>query len=176
MGNLPRYPPTCLQSCKVCNFVQNDSPTSKEVQRREGEERGYIRGRTSRRLCCLWRAKCGERAGLSRSKFSLYVLINVQSSQIVLYVVSRVMASFIPRSSSPYNTSSQSALATSVVKTIPPHSKYFTVFAALSWGAVMWLFRHRGETIQPGMFNSMQYLYRDSETWNDLRTLFWHNT
>lgn len=101
---------------------------------------------------------------------------NAVNEQIVLYVVSRVVASFIPRSSSPYNTSPQSALATSAVKPIPPHSKYFTVFAALSWGAVMWLFQHRGETIQPGMFNSMQYLYRDSETWNDLRTLFWHNT
>ena len=94
----------------------------------------------------------------------------------MLYVVSRVMASFIPRATSPYNTSPESALASSVVKPIPPDSRYFTLFAALSWGAVMWLFQHRGETIQPGMFNSMKYLYRDSEAWNNLRTLFWHNT
>jgi peroxisomal membrane protein 4 len=40
----------------------------------------------------------------------------------------------------------------------------------------MYLFRHRGETIQPGMFNSMKYLYRDSEGWKDLKTLLWHNT
>ena len=94
----------------------------------------------------------------------------------MLYVVSRVIASFIPRATSPYNTSPESALASSVVKPIPPDSRYFTLFAALSWGAVMWLFQHRGETIQPGMFNSMKYLYRDSEAWNNLRTLFWHNT
>lgn len=75
VGHLPCYPPTCLQSCKVCNLVQNHSPTSKEVQRREGEERGYVCGRTSRRLRCLWRSKCGERAGLSRSKLNLYVLM-----------------------------------------------------------------------------------------------------
>ena len=31
------------------------------------------------------------------------------------------------------------------------------------------------ETIQPGMFSSMNYLYRDSEKWDSLRTLLWHN-
>jgi peroxisomal membrane protein 4 len=97
-------------------------------------------------------------------------------AQIVLYVVSRVVASFIPRASTAYHTAPDSALSASTVKPLPPDSKYFTVFAALSWGAVMWLFRHRGETIQPGMFNSMKYLYLDSNAWKDLRTLFWHNT
>lgn len=104
------------------------------------------------------------------------ILITNFYFQIVLYVVSRVVASFIPRATSPYNTTPQSALAGSAVKPLPPDSKYFTLFAAVSWGAVMWLFRHRGETIQPGMFNSMKYLYNDSESWKDLRTLFWHNT
>jgi len=92
------------------------------------------------------------------------------NEQIVLYVVSRVVASFIPRALSPHTATD------GVVKPIPPDSRYFTVFAALSWGAVMYLFNHRGETIQPGMFNSMKYLYLDSETWTDLRTLLWHNT
>ncbi|PFH49230.1 hypothetical protein AMATHDRAFT_48911 [Amanita thiersii Skay4041] len=101
---------------------------------------------------------------------------NAVNEQIVLYVVSRVVASFLPRASSPYHTTSQSMAAGSPVKPVPPDSRYFTVFAALAWGAVMWLFRHRGETIQPGMFNSMKYLYRDSEVWKDLKTIFWHNT
>lgn len=92
--------------------------------------------------------------------------------QIVLYVISRVLASFLPRA----NQSSASSRSASGVQPIPPDSKYFTVFAALSWGAVMYLFRHRAETIQRGMFNSMTYLYRDSEVWSDLRTLLWHNT
>jgi len=95
------------------------------------------------------------------------------NEQIVLYVTSRVVASFIPRSTSPYSTSSPSS--SSAVRPLPPDSRYFAFFAALSWGAVMWLFEHRGETIQPGMFNSMTYLYRDSEIWKDIRTLFWHN-
>jgi peroxisomal membrane protein 4 len=61
------------------------------------------------------------------------------------------------------------------VKPIPPDSRYFSVFAAITWGAVMWLFQHRPETVQPGMFNSMTYLYRDSERWQNLRTLLWQN-
>lgn len=101
---------------------------------------------------------------------------NAVNEQIVLYVVSRVVSSFIPRAGSPYSTSPQAPSGGSHTKPLPPDSRYFTVFAAFSWGAVMWLFRHRGETIQPGMFNSMTYLYRDSEVWNDFKTLLWHNT
>jgi len=92
---------------------------------------------------------------------------NAINEQIVLYVCSRVVASFIPRARSPSGSAA--------LKTVPPDSRYFSLFAALSWGAVMWLFQHRGETIQPGMFNSMTYLYRDSEHWQNLRTLLWHN-
>ncbi|KAI0094588.1 peroxisomal membrane protein 4 [Irpex rosettiformis] len=104
-----------------------------------------------------------------------YVVFGERSAineQIVLYVCSRVAASFIPRASSPYNMSST---ASSAVRPIPPNARYFSVFAAVCWGAVMWLFQERGETIQPGMFNSMVYLYRDSDHWNSLKTLLWHN-
>ncbi|KAF9036484.1 peroxisomal membrane protein 4 [Hymenopellis radicata] len=94
------------------------------------------------------------------------------NEQIVLYVVSRVVASFIPRASGSHPSSTSSG----IVKPLPPDSRYFTVFAALSWGAVMWLFNHRGHTIQPGMFNSMTYLYKDSDKWKNLKTLLWHNT
>ncbi|KAJ7456661.1 peroxisomal membrane protein 4 [Mycena latifolia] len=97
------------------------------------------------------------------------------NEQIVLYVVSRVVSSFIPRAGSPYSSSAPPAAGSAIVKPMPPDSRYFTFFAALSWGAVMWLFEHRGETIQPGMFNSMTYLYRDSESWKNLRTLLWVN-
>ncbi|KAK7463852.1 hypothetical protein VKT23_005787 [Stygiomarasmius scandens] len=98
------------------------------------------------------------------------------NEQIVLYVVARVVASFVPRAGSPYNASPSSPRSSSVVKPIPPDRRYFSLLAAVAWGSVMWLFNNRGETIQPGMFNSMTYLYRDSEVWKDLRTLLWHNT
>jgi len=94
---------------------------------------------------------------------------NAVNEQIVLYVCSRVVASFIPRSPSP--TLEPGA----PVKPLPPNSRYFSIFAAVVWGAVMWLFEHRGQTIQPGMFSSMKYLYRDSEHWNSLRTLLLRN-
>ena len=97
------------------------------------------------------------------------------STKIVLYVVSRVIASFLPRAGTPYSKAPSSDVTT-LVRPVPPDSRYFSVFAALAWGAVMWLFKHRGQSIQPGMFNSMTYLYRDSEVWKDLRTLLWHNT
>ncbi|KAI0662584.1 peroxisomal membrane protein 4 [Cubamyces menziesii] len=97
---------------------------------------------------------------------------NAVNEQIVLYVCSRVVASFLSRAKAPYNMSSAGA---SGVKPLPPDSTQFSIFAAICWGAVMWLFNERGETIQPGMFNSMTYLYRDSEHWNSLRTLLWHN-
>ncbi|KAH9964481.1 peroxisomal membrane protein 4 [Russula dissimulans] len=99
---------------------------------------------------------------------------NAINEQIVLYVCSRVVASFLPRAGSPYGLST-TAGGNGIVKPVPPDSRYFSLFAAISWGAVMWLFEHRGETIQPGMFNSMTYLYRDSEHWQNLRTLLWHN-
>ncbi|KAF9229557.1 peroxisomal membrane protein 4 [Gyrodon lividus] len=97
------------------------------------------------------------------------------NEQIVLYVVSRVIAAFLPRAGAPYSKAplpNREAIA----RPVPPNARYFSVFAALSWGTVMWLFKNRSEGIQPGMFNSMTYLYRDSEVWKDLRTLLWHNT
>jgi len=91
------------------------------------------------------------------------------NEQVVLYICSRVIASFIPRAT----TKPQSP--TGVVKPIPPDSRYFSIFSAIVWGSVMWLYEHKGESIQPGMFNSMTYLYRDSNVWTDLRTLLWQN-
>ncbi|KAJ7597694.1 peroxisomal membrane protein 4 [Mycena floridula] len=90
------------------------------------------------------------------------------NEQVVLYVVSRVVASFLPRAGAP-------APPGSAVKPRSVDPKWYRIFAAVAWGAVMWLFKHRGDTIQHGMFSSMTYLYRDSESWKDLRTLLWHN-
>ena len=96
------------------------------------------------------------------------------NEQIVLYVCSRVVASFIPRAFPP-PPPNPNASVTTPAKAIPPNARIFSVFAALSWGAVMWLFKYQPETLQPGMANSMQYLYRDSEAWSSLKTLLWHN-
>ncbi|PVG02145.1 peroxisomal membrane protein 4 [Serendipita vermifera] len=97
---------------------------------------------------------------------------NAINEQVVLYVVSRVVATIIPRA---YPLPSSGAAST-VVRPIPPSSTHFSVFAAVAWGAVMYLFAEKGHTIQPGMFNSMTYLYKDSDHWDGLRTLLLYNT
>lgn len=39
---------------------------------------------------------------------------------------------------------------------IPPANVPFAMVATLSWGLVMYIFRHRGERLQPGIVNSMR--------------------
>ncbi|KAH8082626.1 peroxisomal membrane protein 4 [Filobasidium floriforme] len=120
------------------------------------------------------------------------------NEQIVLYVSSRVLASFLPRllssasgtASLPPTSPSSSILPANLrplstlspltskaanPRPIPPADTPFAIFAALSWGLVMYVYRHHGERLQPGMVNSMSYLYRDSEAWSSLKTLLWHN-
>ena len=49
------------------------------------------------------------------------------------------------------------------------------VFAALSWGSVMWLFRWYPETVQSGLRSSMDYIYVQSDTWDSLRNFLIFN-
>jgi len=107
---------------------------------------------------------------------------NPVNEQIVLYVISRAVTSFLPRAS-PTSTSKPperpfdpTTPPPRYPKPIPPHSRVFTVYAAVAWGAVMWLFRNKRQTLQSGMVSSMQYLYNDSDYWTGLRTLIWSNT
>ena len=93
------------------------------------------------------------------------------SVQIVLYVTSRVVATIIPRAYPPPPPSA----STPYPQPVPPSSTHFSIFAALTWGAVMYLFNERNHAIQTGMWSSMNYLYRDSDHWDSLRTLLWHN-
>ncbi|KAL7421991.1 hypothetical protein Q5752_003763 [Cryptotrichosporon argae] len=109
------------------------------------------------------------------------------NEQIVLYVLSRTLLSLLPRlySSHPAPPVNPVAPLTHPLppltspaanpRPIPPAQLPFGIIAALSWAGVMYMYRHRGERIQPGMGNSMRYLYHDSEKWSSLRTLLWHN-
>ncbi|MCJ1315380.1 hypothetical protein MMC15_000699 [Xylographa vitiligo] len=53
--------------------------------------------------------------------------------------------------------------------------KAWPIFAAVSWGAVMWLFRWFPETIQPSMRSSMQYIYINADHWGGFRDFLIHN-
>ncbi|TFY82067.1 hypothetical protein EWM64_g1947 [Hericium alpestre] len=80
---------------------------------------------------------------------------NAINEQIVLYVCSRVVRSLHP----PCGLALRHVLDRRLRREARPPG-----------------LANRGESIQPGMFNSMRYLYRDSEAWTNLRTLIWHNT
>ncbi|PHH71819.1 hypothetical protein CDD83_5085 [Cordyceps sp. RAO-2017] len=61
----------------------------------------------------------------------------------------------------------------------PLHSRVshyaWPAFASLSWAAVMLLFRLHPDELQPSLRSSMNYIYRDCDQWDSLRTLLWHN-
>ncbi|KAL7415979.1 peroxisomal membrane protein 4 [Mrakia frigida] len=98
------------------------------------------------------------------------------NEQIVLYVASRVLASFLPRASPvPPRPSVASGQPAGPIRPVPPAAVPFSLFASVAWGMVMWVFRNRGETLQGGLVNSMSYLYVDSDHWKNLKTLLWHN-
>ncbi|KAJ4344165.1 hypothetical protein N0V95_006280 [Ascochyta clinopodiicola] len=48
-------------------------------------------------------------------------------------------------------------------------------FASLSWAMVMYLFRWHPESVQSSLRSSMSYIYVQSDHWDSLRTLVWHN-
>ncbi|CAG8463626.1 11645_t:CDS:2 [Scutellospora calospora] len=83
------------------------------------------------------------------------------NQQIVLYVFARIMIG-LAKLPVKRNTISE-----------PKHT--FSIFAAVVWGVVMWLFRHDREVLQPSLQASMQYLYLDSDHWSTLRNFLWHN-
>ncbi|PWN39960.1 peroxisomal protein [Ceraceosorus guamensis] len=92
---------------------------------------------------------------------------NAVNEQIVLYCIARVVSALLPREPVAENWPSH--------KPIPTDSKTFTIFAGLVWGAVMWTFDQRRQTLQNGLVNSMDYLYINAEKWNSLRNFLWHN-
>ncbi|KAK9332532.1 Tim17/Tim22/Tim23/Pmp24 family-domain-containing protein [Lipomyces starkeyi] len=88
------------------------------------------------------------------------------NQQIVLYVFSRVVLGL--------------AKLTVKKKLIPSlhedvGNKVWPAFAAVCWGLVMYMFRTDPDVLQPSMKTSMDYIYLDSNRWDSLRTLVWHN-
>ncbi|KAG2215384.1 hypothetical protein INT45_010727 [Circinella minor] len=86
---------------------------------------------------------------------------NAINQQIVLYIFARVAIALV-----------KVPVQRKMIEA-PKHT--YPIFAAVSWGMVMYLFQCDENTLQPSLRASMQYIYRDSDTWNSLRTLIWHN-
>ncbi|WFD30505.1 hypothetical protein MSPP1_001526 [Malassezia sp. CBS 17886] len=89
------------------------------------------------------------------------------NEQIVLYCVSRCIASLLPRAEVPPSYPKN--------KVIPIDNTAHQIFAAVTWGTVMWLFVNRRQNLNGGLVNSMDYLYVLSDKWSGLRNFFWHN-
>lgn len=96
--------------------------------------------------------------------------ISSVSQQIVIYVFARVVLALAKLSVEP---------AVGIIHHPELSNKIrgnaWPVFAAVSWGMVMWIFRWYPESIQPSLRHSMNYIYVQSDHWDSLRTLLWHN-
>lgn len=99
------------------------------------------------------------------------------NEQIVLYCVSRCVAALLPRARVPKDYPPN--------KVVPIDNTAHQVFAALTWGAVMWLFVNERSRLNGGLVNSMDCTYEPdclladlyvlSDKWNSFRNFFWHN-
>lgn len=98
--------------------------------------------------------------------------ISSVNQQIVIYVFARVVLALarlavkpgagLPVVSNPARSAAISFYA-------------WPVFASLSWAAVMHLFKWHAAELQPSLRSSMTYIYANSDSWDGLRTLLWHN-
>ncbi|KAH6627917.1 Tim17/Tim22/Tim23/Pmp24 family-domain-containing protein [Chaetomium tenue] len=94
------------------------------------------------------------------------------NQQIVIYVFARVVLALarlavkpgvgLPVVSEPETSAAISAAA-------------WPLFASASWALVMHLYRWHPMELQGSLRSSMTYIYGDSERWEGLRTLLWHN-
>ncbi|KAL3417587.1 Peroxisomal membrane protein 4 [Phlyctema vagabunda] len=92
------------------------------------------------------------------------------SKQIVIFIFARVVLSLALISVRP---------STGIIRTAELQRKIennaWPVFAAASWGAVMYLFRWYPDTVQSGLRSSMDYIYVQSDHWDSLRNFIIHN-
>ncbi|XP_005096719.1 peroxisomal membrane protein 4 [Aplysia californica] len=56
-----------------------------------------------------------------------------------------------------------------------PKADLFPWFAAILWGATLWLFEYEKSCLQPSLVSSMTYIYKDSDKWTSLRDFLIYN-
>jgi peroxisomal membrane protein 4 len=92
------------------------------------------------------------------------------SQQIVIYIFARVVLGLAKLSVEPSTGIVTNAQLSNKIK-----DNAWPVFAAMSWGAVMYVFRWHPESLQSSLRSSMSYIYVQSDHWDSLKTLVWHN-
>jgi hypothetical protein len=92
------------------------------------------------------------------------------SQQSVIYIFARVVLGLAKLSVEP-----GTGIVTNVQLSNKIKDNAWPVFAAMSWGAVMYVFRWHPESLQSSLRSSMSYIYVQSDHWDSLKTLVWHN-
>jgi peroxisomal membrane protein 4 len=92
------------------------------------------------------------------------------SQQIVIYIFARVALGLAKLSVEPNTGFVTNPQLSNKIK-----DNAWPVFAAMSWGMVMYVFRWHPESLQSSLRSSMSYIYVQSDHWDSLRTLVWHN-
>jgi peroxisomal membrane protein 4 len=92
------------------------------------------------------------------------------NNQIVIYVFARVVLAIAKLAVQP-----NMGLVTRKDTSSKITEQAWPVFAAMTWGTVMFMFRWYPDNIQSSLKNSMQYIYADSDHWDSVRTWIWHN-
>eukprot|EP00127_Corallochytrium_limacisporum_P005716 Clim_evm95s210 gene=Clim_evmTU95s210 len=87
---------------------------------------------------------------------------NNVNNQINMYLFSRIIFGLI-----------RTAKRRGVLAT--PDGDSHPIFASLVWAIVMWLFEFEPGTLQPSLRASMDYLYHDSEKYDNLNNFLWYN-
>ncbi|KAH8164813.1 hypothetical protein CIB48_g3434 [Xylaria polymorpha] len=99
--------------------------------------------------------------------------ISSVNQQIVIYVFARVVLALARLAVKP------GGRGLPVISRDRPsaliHYYSWPVFAAVSWGLVMHIFRHHPDDLQPSLRSSMSYIYLQSNEWDGLRNFIWHN-
>ncbi|KAI1332527.1 peroxisomal membrane protein 4 [Xylariaceae sp. FL0255] len=98
--------------------------------------------------------------------------ISSVNQQIVIYVFARVVLALARLAIKP-GLGLPLVSQESRSKTISHYA--WPVFAAVSWGMVMHLFRYHPDDLQPSLRSSMSYIYQQSNEWDSLRNFAWHN-
>jgi len=108
------------------------------------------------------------------------------SKQIVIYIFARVVLAVAKlavqtRDSAARGVYTEIPPGSAVARILPDEWKEgfarntWPVFASLSWGAVMWMFKNYPETLQPSLRSSMRYIYQDSDHWDSFRNFLVYN-
>jgi len=96
--------------------------------------------------------------------------ISSVNQQIVIYIFARTVLALAKLAVRPqYGIVPSQDLSDAI------SDRAWPVFAAMSWGMVMYVFRWYPETVPGSLRSSMSYIYVQSDTWDSLRTLLWHN-